>query len=172
MPTGRVLKSSPRAQVAVQIPFEVAGQTTASLVVTVSGQSSAPRTINVAPTAPGFFTLNQAGSGPAVVLHSDGATPVTAENPARLNEVVIFYLTGLGALSSPLETGAPAGGNPSAATATLTIGGIGGSGISAVVDYAGAAPGFVGLNQVNARIPANAPLGGRLSNQVTIPIGQ
>lgn len=169
-------------QVAIQIPFEIAGQTSASLVVSVAGQSSAPRTINIAPTAPGFFTLNQAGTGAAVVLHSDGVTPVTAGNPARLNEVVIFYLTGLGALSLPLETGALAGGNPAAAPATLTFGGAGGTGISATVDYAGAAPGFAGLNQVNVRIPGNAPtggavsvalsIGGRLSNQVTIPIAQ
>ncbi len=164
-------------QVAIQIPFEVASQTTASLVVTVAGQSSAPRTISIAPTAPGFFTLNQAGSGAAVVLHTDGATPVTAANPARPNEVVIFYMTGLGVLSSPVETGAPAGGNPSTVSTNLNIGGI-----VAAVDYAGAAPGFVGLNQVNARIPANAQtgasvsvifsIGGRSSNQVTIPIGQ
>lgn len=168
-------------QVAIQIPFEVAGQTTASLVVTVDGQSSTTRTINIAPTAPGFFTLNQAGTGAGVALHADGVTPVSADNPARPNEVIVFYLTGLGALSSPLESGAPAGGNPAAAAATLTLGGIAGSGLSAVIDYAGAAPGFVGLNQVNARIPANTPtgnavavalsIGGRLSNQVTLAIG-
>ena len=50
----------------------------------------------------------------------------------------------------------------------------------ATVDYAGAAPGFVGLNQINARIPADAQTGnavpillgssGRQANVATIAI--
>ncbi len=170
-----ILYSLP-SQVSIQIPFEVAGQDTASVAVTVGGQTSIPRSINVAPTAPGFFTQNQAGTGEAIVVHEDGATLVTPQNPARRNEVVVFYLTGLGVLNPPLETGVPAGANAAAARISLMFGPA-----NAVIEYAGAAPGFVGLNQINARIPAGAPttrdvpvsiaVGGRQANPVIVPIG-
>ncbi|MCX6616678.1 MAG: hypothetical protein NTZ98_11360, partial [Acidobacteria bacterium] len=57
----------------------------------------------------------------------------------------------------------------------VTIGGV-----PAVVSYSGLAPGFVGLYQVNAQVPANAPsgtavpvvvnVGGVASNAVTLAI--
>jgi len=37
---------------------------------------------------------------------------------------------------------------------TVTIGGV-----EALVDYQGLTPGLVGLNQINVRVSANAPLG-------------
>jgi uncharacterized protein (TIGR03437 family) len=164
------------SQLGVQIPFEMAGQTTANIVVTVGGQASVPRTINLDATAPGIFTVNQQGTGIAAVLHSDGATPVTVQNPAHPNEGVVFFATGLGALTSPLATGAPSVGNQTVARPTVMI-----DGISVIPDFSGAAPGFVGLNQINVRIPAstrtasNIPvlvtIGGKQSNQVTIPVG-
>jgi uncharacterized protein (TIGR03437 family) len=40
------------------------------------------------------------------------------------------------------------------APATVTIGGA-----NALVDYAGLAPGFVGLYQINARVPSGLPAG-------------
>lgn len=171
-----ILYSTP-SQVSIQIPFEVAGQGTASVAVTVGGQTSAPRSINIAPTAPGFFTQNQAGTGEAIVVHENGVTLVTPQNPARRNEVVVFYLTGLGVLDPPLATGAPAGANSAAAQVSLMFGTS-----NAVAEYAGAAPGFVGLNQINVRIPADAPatrdvpvsitVDGRQANPVVISIGQ
>jgi uncharacterized protein (TIGR03437 family) len=60
-------------------------------------------------------------------------------------------------------------------TPSVTIGGF-----PAAVDFSGLAPGFVGLYQVNAQIPANAPsgnevpvvlsIGGVASNTVTIAV--
>jgi len=49
------------------------------------------------------------------------------------------------------------------ATPIVTIGGTG-----AQVSFSGLAPGFVGLYQVNARIPPNVPVG---NAQVTIQAG-
>jgi len=58
---------------------------------------------------------------------------------------------------------------------TVTIGGV-----PAYVSFAGLAPGWVGLYQVNVQVPANAPVGdavavalsvgGVASNQVTIAV--
>ena len=56
----------------------------------------------------------------------------------------------------------------------------GGGGVSAPVEFAGLTPGFVGLYQVNIRIPADAPTGaaveltleqdGITSTPVTLPV--
>jgi uncharacterized protein (TIGR03437 family) len=163
-------------QLGVQIPFEVAGQTTATIVVTTAIGSSTSRTFNLDTARPGIFTVNQQGTGIAAVLHQDGITPVTLANPAHPNEVVVFFATGLGALNPPLATGAPSAGNQTVTRAEVTI-----DSVSAGVDFSGSAPGFVGLNQVNVRIPAGTRTGtaipvvltlaGRISNPVTIPVG-
>ena len=163
-------------QLGVQIPFELSGQTTGTIVVTVAGQSSVPVSINLDPTAPGIFTTNQQGTGMAAMLHQDGVTAVTAQNPAHPNEVIIFFGTGLGTLTPALATGAASAGNRTVVTPTVSI-----DGVQVVPDFSGAAPNFVGLNQINVRVPAgtrtasNIPvtliIGGKLSNSVTIPVG-
>jgi uncharacterized protein (TIGR03437 family) len=163
-------------QLGVQIPFELAGQTTGTIVVTVGGQSSITRTIFLDALAPGIFTVNQQGTGIPAVLHQDGITPVTAQNPAHPSEVVVFFATGLGAVTPALATGEKSAGNR---TVTLPIVMI--DGVPAVIDFSGAAPDFVGLNQINLHIPAstrtasNIPvvvtIGGKQSNSVTIPVG-
>ena len=166
---------STTGQLGVQIPFETAGQTTATIRVTVNGQTSVPRTFAIDALAPGIFTVRSDGRGTAAVLHQDGVTVVTAQNPAKPNEVVLFFATGLGVLSPPLGTGEPATVNRTAAP-TVTI-----DGASAEILFSGAAPGFVGLNQINLRIPPGTrtaaaipvvlAIGGKLSNAVTIPVG-
>ena len=163
------------SQLAIQIPFEVAGQSSVPVTVTVGGQTSAPRTINIAAAAPGLFTVNMAGTGDAIVVHSDGVTLVTPQNPARPNEVVVMYGTGLGALNPSLGTGVPSGVSTAIAPAVLLFGTV-----PAVIDYAGTTPGYLGLHQINARIPANPPtgnavpilfsVGGTQSNVATIAI--
>ena len=167
---------STTGQIGIQIPFEVSGSVSATIVVTSKGQTSIPRSFNIEPTAPGIFTANQEGSGIAAILHENGVTPVTAQNPAHPNEIVIMYVTGLGVLTPPLATGALSGGNLTVAAPTVTV-----DGVAAALDYAGGAPGFAGLNQINLRIPANTrtfaniPLvvsvGGKQSNAATIPVG-
>ncbi|HWP84582.1 MAG TPA: CHRD domain-containing protein, partial [Terriglobia bacterium] len=131
-------------QLGIQIPVELAGQTSATLQVSVGGKTSVSRTIPLAGAAPGLFAANQAGTGPAAALHEDGVTPVTASNPALPNEVVVLFGTGLGATSTPLETGAPSTGNPVAAPPAVTI-----DGVAVTPEFAGRAPTFVGLDQVN-----------------------
>jgi uncharacterized protein (TIGR03437 family) len=126
--------------------------------------------------APGIFTIDQAGTGLAAALHQDGVTPVTINNPAHSNEVVSLYVTGLGVLIPSLATGQPAGGNNIAQLIpTATI-----DGANTEVTFFGGAPGFVGLNQVNVKIPATARTAPdlavritstRQSNLVTIPVG-
>jgi uncharacterized protein (TIGR03437 family) len=68
--------------------------------------------------------------------------------------VISIYLTGVTALESLAIDGEPApvnGPYPGTATVTATVGSA-----AATVQYAGPAPGFVGLIQVNLQIPALA----------------
>jgi uncharacterized protein (TIGR03437 family) len=157
------------SQIGVQIPFELAGQTSAQLVLTVAGQSGTPRTIFLSPTAPGIFTLNQAGTGQGAILiaNSDilvapaGSVPGRTTRPARRGEIITIFCTGLGAVSPALITGAPPGASTTSPQATVTI-----DGLPASVSYSGTAPTFVGLYQVNATVPQ----GSRLANDVAVTI--
>ena len=150
-------------QLGIQIPAELAGQTTATIQVTVNDQTSIPRTIFLDSLAPGIFTVNEQGSGPAAVLHEDNVTAVTEQNPARPGEVVVLFATGLGTLNPPLATGDPSTGNQTVQAPTVLIDGVPGE-----VLFSGAAPGFVGLNQINVRIPASTRLASNLPVVVSI----
>jgi uncharacterized protein (TIGR03437 family) len=176
--------SSP-GQLAIQIPYEVAGQTTATVVVRVNGQSSEPRTIFLDAAAPGIFALNQAGTGPGAILiaNSDilavaaGSVPGRTTRPARRGEIVTIFLTGLGTTSPALGTGVPSTGQPTATGATVRI-----DDLDSPVLFTGTAPGFVGLNQINVTVPTAArigndipvvvSLGGKISNTVTMAVSQ
>lgn len=67
-------------------------------------------------------------------------------NPASAGEAILLFATGLGAVSSPANT--------VSGSVQVNIGGQ-----PATVDFAGMAPGFVGLYQINARVPAGIPAG-------------
>ena len=164
-------------QLGFQVPFELATASSATLKVTVAGQTSAAITVPVGGLAPGLFSTNQEGTGAAAALHTDGVTPVTAQKPAKPNEVIVLFGTGLGLLTPALPTGEAAKNNSTAVVPTITV-----DGKNADVQFAGAAPGFVGLNQVNLKIPSgtrSAPdipvalsIGGKASNTVTIAVSQ
>jgi uncharacterized protein (TIGR03437 family) len=171
-------------QVGVQIPFELAGETSATVVVTVNGQASEPRTIFLESEAPGIFTLNQEGRGQGAVLFSNTdiivapaeSVPGRTSRPARAGENITIFCTGLGGVEPPLETGALAGASETPTTATVTI-----DGLPANVLYSGTAPGFVGLYQIDATVPEGTriaddvavviAMGDKQSNPATIAVG-
>ena len=89
---------------------------------------------------------------------------------------MILYATGLGQVAPAVPTGAlPAGASSTVSPVTLTIGGIG-----VIPDFAGLAGCCVGLNQINARVPAGVSpgnavpvvlsIGGKSSNTATIAV--
>lgn len=173
-------------QTNVQVPWELSGQTQATLSATVGGTTSNVVPVNLASFAPGIFTINQQGSGQGAILIAatgefaalSGSIPGAASRPANRGEAITIYCTGLGAVTNRPATGAAALANPLSRTSsnpTVTIGGV-----PATVSFSGLAPGFVGLYQVNAQVPANAPvsdtatvvlsIGGATSNAVTIAV--
>jgi len=158
-----------------QLPFEVLaiGQVSGSvnMIVTVNGVETAPMAVSVVPQAPGIFTIPP-GVGNAIVVNlTDGsiAAPANANigltsHPIPRGTFAFFYATGLGAMTPAVADGA-AGLDGLTHTANntpqVTVGGI-----QAQVLFAGQAPGFPGVYQVNIQIPQNAPTGNAVSLQM------
>jgi uncharacterized protein (TIGR03437 family) len=165
-------------QVNIQVPWELAGQT--QLTVSSSGQTSAPQDLTLATFAPGIFSANAQGTGQGAILDSSYSL-VDASNPATAGTTyILIYCTGLGPVSNPPASGSPATSSPpseTTTTPTVTIGNV----PAQIVSFSGLAPGYVGLYQVNAQVPAGAPsgtavpvvvsIGGTTSNAVTIAVG-
>jgi len=144
-------------QVNLQVPFEIApGNVT--ITATLNGVTSL--------TPPISTTVSAASPGIFAVVHADGSA-ITPDNPANANEVVLVYANGLGAVNGPAATGQPATGSaPTKNTATVTVGGF-----AAQVQYAGLAPGFVGLYQVNVQLPSRVFASNRAALMLNI-VGQ
>lgn len=142
-------------QINAQIPFELSPGVTVPLVVIAGGKASPPELITIARSQPGIFTVGSGGN--AGVVTDAGGNLINPSNPAHPGDVVIVYSTGLGPINPPVATGRAAPADPPARLIDPLDAYVGG--LPAQVEFAGLAPGFVGLCQVNIRIPANSLLG-------------
>jgi len=173
-------------QINFQIPWELSGRTEVSLTVTMAGGTSRPITIYPAAFAPGIFSVDSRGTGQGVVLTANtwevaapsGSIPGSAARPAVRGETITIFCTGMGDVTNRPPSGHAALADPLSATTALSTATVGG--VTAPVSFAGLSPSFVGLYQVNIRIPENAPtgaavpvalsIGGVSSNTVTIAV--
>lgn len=142
-------------QINAQTPYEIAGKATVDVEVFFQDISRGKATVPVAASAPGIFTI-LAGRGAAVAINQDGKLN-SPDDPAPRGSIVTLYATGEG-LTDP----AGADGRPAAAPfpkPTLAVG-LSVGGYPAEILFAGEAPGFAGLMQINARLPGGfAPTG-------------
>ncbi len=139
-------------QINFQVPFEIAGRRTAPVVITREGASSLPVDVPVLDVQPGVFS---SASGDAIAIHNANNTLVSAAAPLVAGEYIYVYATGLGPVTNIPETGNAAGASSetqSGVEATL-------GGMPAEVQFAGLAPGFVGVYQINIRVPVGLPPG-------------
>ena len=169
-------------QINFQVPWELSGQTQASLTATVEGVTSATVTVPLAPFGPGIFPVSQAGQGAILIVNTaslaapEGAFP--GSRPATRGEYISIYSTGLGPVTNQPATGVKASGDPLSLTITTPLVNIGG--VPASVVFSGMAPGFFGLYQLNVQVPEGAPtgdavpvvlsIGGETSNTATIAV--
>lgn len=143
-------------QIAAIVPYAVAGPI-AMVQVTNHGVLSNAVPVYVNQTSPGVLTANQNGLGYADALRPDYSI-VTKANPAVIGEGIAVYLTGLGAVSPPITDGFPGPiGTYSVVPAGSVTAAIGG--VAATVVYAGLAPGYSGLYQLNVTIPSGLTAG-------------
>jgi uncharacterized protein (TIGR03437 family) len=172
-PLLQVVPTGPYPFVSAQVPFEVltAGQTSAtvSVVISVNNVPSAAAPTQIVASSPGIFTLNAEGTGQAVLVNladdtiaaPAGTTP--SSHPIPRGQTAYFYVTGLGAMTPSVVDGsgtcpAPTGLCNANAMPTVFVGGV-----PATVVFAGQAPGYPGVAQINLTIPAGAPTGSSVS---------
>jgi uncharacterized protein (TIGR03437 family) len=121
-------------------------------------RESAPFTAALVSANFGFFTMNGNGRGPGAALNfiSGGQYQQNgARATARPGQVMLMYGTGLGATDPPVAAGqASSGLAPAVIQPDVYVGGI-----AAQVQYAGRAPGFAGVDQIQFVVPPNVPAG-------------
>jgi uncharacterized protein (TIGR03437 family) len=146
-------------QISALIPYEISGDSFATFQVVVNGSKSNLVTVYAGNSAPGIYTADENGVGDGAILHADYSL-VTSSSPAKPGETVLMYLTGLGAVTPQLADGEAAPSSPlsvSLETADIFVVLLDGVDEPALADisFAGLAPGFAGLYQVNFTLPSS-----------------
>jgi uncharacterized protein (TIGR03437 family) len=163
-----LLLTSP-TQINVQVPVELAAGRYPLVIRSLEKNvASGSQSVTVAKVAPAVYTQS---SGYAALYHKDGR-PVTSSNPASRDEPLVMYATGLGTTTGgKVTTGQPAPSNPLAVTGSVQVyfGDPAMKQSEVIVDWSGLAPGFIGLYQLNLRVPGAHTKGDPLP--VTIKIG-
>ncbi|MDZ4797004.1 MAG: S8 family serine peptidase, partial [Bryobacteraceae bacterium] len=143
-------------QINVQIPWELAGAPSAQMKVSIGDYSSSLVTVPIGAASPSLFEYPDS-SGRLYAAAVGGPGVIGTGNTAKKGSVISLYANGLGVVDNQ-----PASGEPASLTTlsgaktapTVTIGGR-----PAAVSFAGLAPGYVGLYQINVTVPADAPSG-------------
>jgi uncharacterized protein (TIGR03437 family) len=177
---GNLIFVSP-GQINVQVPWEIEGQSSALVKVTVDEMYGYPLFGNVvsvplATYAPAFFV----GIGTGTIAAQDAITGanILASNPARPGEILALYANGLGPVTNPPASGSPASASPLSETPAATPVVVTIAGQQAYVGFSGLAPGYPGLYQINATVPAGltgnqqvtVSIGGQTSPAVVLPV--
>lgn len=137
------------SQISLQVPYEIAGRSNSEIEVRQAGVVKARMVVAVVEAAPAIFTTGN-GKGQAAALNQDGTSNSLA-SPAPPGTIVTLYATGVGQTRPPGVTGRLAAdpGPEPALPVTVRIGGE-----DAEILFARSAPGYAGLMQINARVPA------------------
>jgi uncharacterized protein (TIGR03437 family) len=159
-------------QVNAQVPFEVPP---GNVVVEVTSNLGVARmTVAVAAAGPAIFTRDMTGTGEGAILDAVNFRAITPANPA--DDWLQIYCTGLGAVGGAVTSGAvpPIPPPETAVKPEVRI-----DGQSLTADWAGLAPGWVGLYAVNVQLRGRVSsgvhnlqvvLGGVVSNTVTVAV--
>jgi uncharacterized protein (TIGR03437 family) len=105
-------------------------------------------------TAPAVFLTD---TQQAAVLHAGTSILADDAHPAKPGEVLEMFGTGLGVTDPPVPAGQPAPANPQSIARVTPLVSI--NNADAQVLFAGLAPGFAGVYQVNFAVPAGVRTG-------------
>ena len=158
-------------QLNAQLPFETPPGAVTQLIARVNGLHSVPQEAVVAAARPGVFLMvssrRMVRATARAIAQNQDLSLNTPDNPAVRGQAVILYLTGLGAVSPSVMTGAAAPAAEPLARAELDPTAMIGN-EQAEVLFLGLTPKFVGLGQANILIPASARIGPDIPIVVTI----
>ncbi len=149
-------------QVNVQVPWELAGQSSVQIKVSYYEVSGVLTTVPISTYAPAVFVY---GRNLAAALDEKNIL-ISSTNAAQRGHVISLYANGLGPVTNQPASGAPAPSSPLAQTTqtpSVTIGGV-----AAPVQFSGLAPGFTGLYQINVTVPSSIAAG---TQPVVVNIG-
>ncbi|MFN7993619.1 MAG: hypothetical protein U0Q18_08465 [Bryobacteraceae bacterium] len=143
-------------QINALVPFDVqvpsdGTRVSATVSVTTPAGTSSPHAVFLTATAPALYTRDMTGQGAAIIL-STGYRLLDVLTPG---DVVIVYAAGLGQTDPPAQSDSggassePYNRVPAAAMPEVWIGDQ-----QAEVLFAGLAPGFPGIYQLNLRLPS------------------
>ncbi|MEP6963373.1 MAG: hypothetical protein ABI995_14930 [Acidobacteriota bacterium] len=145
-------------QINFQVPYEVPIGSV-SVVVSRDGFESAPRTVTITDNALGVFGYARTATAfDPIIIHLDGQL-VTPGNPATAGEYLLAFVTGVDVGTYPV-TGdiSPVFPLPAAVAETTVT--LGGAPVQSL--FTGLTPGFIGLGQMNLRLPLTLPAGSSL----------
>ena len=149
------------------IPYGLAPNTSHHLLIQRGTTVSVPVDVTVADLQPGIFTVNQDGTGQGSIVNQVTQMLADPTAPVTVGDTLLIYCTGLGEVNNPPEGGMPAQTSPPSdaqVTPGVTIGGV-----AAQVTFAGLTPGFIGLYQIIAQVPAGVPPGDAVPVVLTVP---
>ena len=144
-------------QVNAQLPNNVLGPSTID-IHTPGGVSNSFH-FTVLSAAPAVFISGSAGpvTGLATIIRAANNQLLTPTNPIRGGDTLVIYLTGMGLTNPSVTAGLAAPTSPLAVASivpTVTLGGT-----PLTVQYAGLAPGEVGVYQINVVVPGGVTQG-------------
>jgi adhesin/invasin len=158
-------------QLNFQCPVLPPGTPVTFLIQSDTGTSPlASSTIQFA--TPGIFALDGSGKGQGAVLIANTGTIAMKtvaglpSRPAAPESYISIYAAGLGPTDVTFQLGSPASLEQLAYVSGQVDVLIGGE--KANVTFAGLAPGFIGLYQVNAQVPASTVLGDAVPVQIAV----
>ena len=152
-------------QINFQVPYEAAVGT-ATVIVEANGQRSNGVTVPIADRAPRLLRLGVGNYG--IMVNQDGTFPLprtsalgAAGRPARAGDTLVIYAIGLGPTSPAVANGTAAPSSPLAVIDPMPVLQFGNTSSADATTplFVGLTPGFAGLYQINATIPATVEKG-------------
>lgn len=174
-PIVNVAMGSVNPQVTVQVPCEVTPGSQVPVTVTAGGGGNATINTSVLAVSPGIFQTKMSdGISRAVVVRSNGQfadVGGAVNNPARRNEYVRVYVTGMGPTNPFVDTNNIQDPNADLVGSDASLSGV----QAAIVGYGGLqvisarlAPDLIGVYEIQVALPGDAPTGNNVQIEVHI----
>jgi len=166
---GHMTYMSP-GQVNVQVPWELQSAVGSDVQIkdTIDFSYGNLKSIPVVAYSPAFFTVDSNSDVAALDLKYH---VISSANPAVPGDVVQLFANGLGPVTNQPASGSPASSTPFSKTTTTPVVKIGTQEADVTCSsgcFSGLAPGFAGLYQINAVVPAGLAAG---TYPITVTIG-